>query len=147
MSRFDSSRFNSIWVNSSRFESIQVDSRRFTSIQVNLNVSKHVWTCMIGSKWHVFNLIIAIKQLFKPRKTICEVKKSFFLFYYFIHLYFRTDFFDLRRLWKRQENYIDNNKHETNYLTRVPISQFFLTNNGREYTFPFLHSFGKTKKH
>ena len=74
-------------------------------------------------------------------------KKSFFLFYYFIHLYFRTDFFDLRRLWKRQENYIDNNKHETNYLTRVPISQFFLTNNGREYTFPFLHSFGKTKKH
>ena len=76
-----------------------------------------------------------------------EKKKSFFLFYYFIHLYFRTDFFDLRRLWKRQENYIDNNKHETNYLTRVPISQFFLTNNGREYTFPFLHSFGKTKKH
>lgn len=70
---------------------------------------------------------------------------------FLIFFNFRTDFFDMKRLWRRQENSIDNNQQgfsqsfETNYLTRIPISQLFYAN-GREFSFPFFQSFGKTKK-
>jgi hypothetical protein len=74
----------------------------------------------------------------------------FFLLIFCTWNYFLTDFFDLRRLWKRQNQQENQQQQPTtngqNYLTRIPLSQFFITaaaNGQYRMHHPFFQQFGK----
>ena len=130
---------------------------------LNISVSCHIFyfSNSIFLRWsnacflyiyfnHVINKLPAeSKQKVKSKHCLTTTRSNLLFNYFFFHHktfppYFRTaETFDLRRLWRRQENYIDNNKHETEYLTRIPVSQFYLSTNGRDFSFPFLQSLGK----